>query len=149
MIAQHQIVGVAQVFLQACFFIVTDGYAFIALVGQGGQHKRALLTDGQDAVSLGADCHACAGMGVQDTSGIFANLVHCAVNYKAGRIDGEGVVVEFVALHVHLDQAGGGDFVEHQTVGVDQKLVRVSRHAVWQLGADVRKDQVAPTVQSH
>ena len=57
--------------------------------------------------------------------------------------------VEFVALHVHLDQARRGDFVEHQAVGVDQELLLAARDRGRQLGADVGEHQIAPAVQGH
>ena len=118
-VAQHQVVGFAQISLQAWLFFVTQGDAFVGVVRQGAQHKGGLLADGQHAALLGADRHARPGVGVQHATGIFTRLVNTAVNDKARRVDGERRVVELVAILVNLDQAGGGDLVKRQPIGVD------------------------------
>ena len=45
-VAQHEVVGTAQVGLQARFFLVAQGYTFVAVVAQRGQYKGRLLADG-------------------------------------------------------------------------------------------------------
>ena len=149
MVAQHQVVGGPQVGLQAQFFVIANGHTLIAMVSQRGQYKGALLADGQHAVGLRTDGNACPGMGVQHATGIGPRLVHRAVDHKARRVDRKGAVVQLVALHVHLHQAGCGDLVKHQAVGVDQKLVVLTRHRFRQLGADVGEHQIAPAVKRH
>ena len=57
--------------------------------------------------------------------------------------------MQLVALHVDADQAGGGDLVEHQAIGVDEELVLAAAHRLGQLGGDVGEDEVAPSVQGH
>ena len=148
-IAQHQEIGRAQIGLQAQLFFVVNGHALVAMVGQRSQHKRALLADGQHAVRLCAHGYARPGVGVQYTTGIGPRLVHRAVDHKARRIDRKGAVVQLVALHVHLDQAGRGDFVKHQAIGIDQKLMVLTRDRLGQLGADVGEHQIAPAVKRH
>ena len=145
MVAQHEVVGVAQVGLQAGLFFGAKGHALVAVVGQGAEYEGALLADGQHARRLRAHRHARARMGVQHATCVFAGLVHGAVDDEACRVDRVGRVDDFVAVFVYLHQAGGGDLVKHQAVGVDQKMM------LWpgQLGADVGKHQVAPAVHSH
>lgn len=58
MVAQHEVVGLAQVGLQARLFFVAEGHAFVGVVGQRAQHEGALLADGQDAALLRAHGHA-------------------------------------------------------------------------------------------
>jgi hypothetical protein len=65
---------------------------------------------------------------------------------KPAGLTGKGESMQLVALLVDLDQAAGGDFVEHQAVGVDQEVVLGPGDA---LGADVGEHQVAPAVQRH
>ena len=148
MVFEHQKIGLPQVGLQARLFLVFERNALVIMVGQGGQDKRALLADGQDAMLLSAHADPGAGVRVKHAAGIGACLMHGAVNDKASRVDGVGVVANFVALHVDFDQAGGGDLIKHQAIRVDQKLVRAAAHAGGQFGADVGEDQVRPSVQS-
>ena len=81
---------------------------------------------------------------MQHAFGVLACGVDRAVNDKPGRVDGVGIVgVELHALAVDLDQAGGGDFLEHHAVGVDQELVIGAGN----LGGDMGEDQIVPVVQ--
>ncbi len=86
-------------------------------------------------------------MRVQHAAHFRPRLVHRAVDDEACRIHREGRVVQLVALHVDLDQARGGDLVEHQPVGIDQELVFGARYRFGQLGADVGEDKVAPAIE--
>ena len=119
------------------------------MVGQRGQHKRALLADGQHAVRLRTHGYPGPGVGVQHATGVGPRLVYRAVDHKARWVDRERAVVQLVALHVHLHQVGRGDIVKHQAVGVDQKLMVLTRHRLRQLGADVGEHQIAPAIQRH
>ena len=150
MVAQHQKVGLAQGRLQARLFFISKGHAFVGVIRQRGQYKRRLLADRKHARRLRTDCHAGPCVGVQHTTCIMPRFMHGAVNDKAGRVNRERRVNHLVALVVHLDQAGGRDFIKHQAIGVDEKVVRPrTRHRFGQLGADVGKDQIAPAVQRH
>ena len=54
---------------------------------------------------------------------VVANLMHRAVDGVAGGIDLVGGVHHLVAGQVDLDQARGGDFMEHQPVRIDQEML--------------------------
>ena len=56
--------------------------------------------------------------------------------------------VHLLTLHVNLDQARRRNLIEHEAVGIDQKLMRIARNRCGKFGADVREDQIAPTIQS-
>ena len=86
-VAQHQVVGLAQVGLQARLFGVVQGHALIGVVAQRSQHKGRLLADGQHAAGLGAHRHPGARVGVQDAACVFARRVHRAVDDKTGPVD--------------------------------------------------------------
>ena len=144
-VAQHQVIGRAQVGLQAGFFVIAQGDTFVVVVGQRAQHKGGLLAERQHAALLRADGHARAGVGVQHAARVFTPLVNAAVNDETRRVDGVGRVAELVAVLVDLDQAGGRDFVKHHAVGVDQKMVFGAGNA----GADVGEHQVAPAIRCH
>ena len=115
--------GLAQVCLQARLFFVAKGHAFVLVVRQRAQHKGALLADGQHAVLLCAHGHASTRVGVQHAARLGPRLVHGAVDHEACRVYGEGRLMQFGALHVHLDQARRRDLVEHQAVRVDEEMV--------------------------
>ena len=68
--------------------------------------------------------------------------MHRAVDGVAGGIDLERAVHLLGAGQVDLDQAGGGDFMKHQAVGVDQEIIG-ARH----LGGNMGEDQIVPAMQ--
>jgi hypothetical protein len=50
------------------------------------------------------------------------------VNREAGRVDAIRAFCELVAVEIDLDEAGSGDFVEHQPVWVDQEMMLRTWH---------------------
>ncbi len=145
MVTQDHEVGVAQVGLQARFFIVAQGHAFVVVVGQAGQREQALLRQGQQTFLLGGHGDAGGGVGVHDAGGIVAHRVDGAVDGETGRVDVVIAVVELVTFLIHPHQAGGGDLVEHHAVGVDQEMMLVAGDA----GGKVGKDKIIPAVQGN
>jgi len=81
-------------------------------------------------------------MSVHDAGDVVANLMHGAVNGVPSGIDLVRAVRHFVAGQIDFHQAGRGDFVKHQPVWVDQKVIGFGN-----LGRDVREDQVIPAMQ--
>ena len=104
MVAQHEEIGHAHVCDQPGLFLLAEGHAFIAVIGQRAQHKRALLADGQQAILLRRHRHAGTRVGVDHALRIGPRFMHGAVNDEARRVYGEGRVHEFVAAQVHLDE---------------------------------------------
>jgi hypothetical protein len=145
MVAQHEACGAAEVCLQTRLFIFTHGDAFIVVIGERRQHECRLLADRQDAALLRAHRDAGARVGVQHAADILASRMNAAVNDETSRIDRVRAVAELVAALVDLDQARRGDFVEHQSIGIDQEMMLRPRNAY----ADVREDEVGPAVKRH
>src|SRR5271169_5013945 len=79
---------------------------------------------------------------MNDAAGILADFVYSRVNGEAGRIDMVRGLTEQVAVKVDLDQAGGGDFVEHQPVRIDEEMMFRPGHP----GGDMGIDQIVPAV---
>ena len=67
------------------------------------------------------------------------------MDVETSGIDRKRRIEQLVALLVDLDQAAGGDFIEHQPVGVDEEVVLGAGDA----HADVGEHQVTPAVQRH
>ena len=65
--------------------------------------------------------------------------------FLARRVDWVRRRADRIALHVDLDQRGGGDLLEHHVIGVDEEMVFRPRYARRQ----VREDQIVPAVQRH
>jgi hypothetical protein len=140
MIAQHQVVLLAQVRDQTRLLVIAQGDALVVVVSQVLQNENGLLREGQNAILLRRHGDAVQGVGVQYALDIVTRAVNGAVNGEARRIDRPGAVAHFVSLHVDFDQAGSGDLIEHHAVGIDEKVEFGSRHA----GGDVGEDQVIP-----
>ena len=149
MVAQDQILLLAQVGLQARDLVAPQSQAFVVMVGHVVHHKGGLLADGQQAGFQRADRHTRFGVGVHHAMRIVPYRVDGAVDGEAGGVHREFRGQEFVAVHVDFHQAGRGDFIEHQTVGVDQELRLAARDAVGQAQADVGEHQIAPAVHGH
>lgn len=82
-------------------------------------------------------------MQMHDAAGVLAHLVDRGVNSEAGRID---VVIGFaqqVAVEIDLHEAGCGDLLEDQTVGIDQEVVLGAGHAC----GDVGVDEIVPAIE--
>ncbi len=64
---------------------------------------------------------------VDDTLDVGACSVDGRVKHEAGHTDAEvgGAALDDVALHVHLDEGGGGDLVVQHAEGVEQEVFRV------------------------
>ncbi len=71
-----------------------------------------------------------------------AHLMHRAVDGVAGRVDLVGAVHQLVAGLIDLDQARGGDFMEHHPERVDQEILGTGN-----LCGNMGEDQVIPTMQ--
>jgi hypothetical protein len=106
MVFQHHEVGVAQICLQTGFFVIPERDAFVAVIGQGRQHKRALLADRRDTALLSTDRRTGSGVHVNHALNLGACLMNRVVNDKPRRIQRKRAVLQLVALHVDLDQAG-------------------------------------------
>src|ERR1700732_218023 len=141
-IAQQHVVLVAEVPLQARAFVVVEGYAFIIVIGEIESDKLCGLVERLQ--SFHAACHRSAVGRVQmkHTAGVLANLVDCRVNREAGRVDAVGALCELVAVEIDLDEAGSGNFVEHQPVWVDQEMML----RTWPPRRNMRVDQIVPAV---
>src|ERR1700739_2733568 len=61
---------------------------------------------------------------------------------EAGRVDAVWAFCEQIAVEVDLDQTRGGDFIKHQTVGVDQEMMLRTRHPRGDMGVD----QIVPAI---
>ncbi len=55
-----------------------------------------------------------------------------------------GVGSTAMAVHVDLDQAGGGHLLEHQLIGIEQEMMLRPRHARGEVG----EDQIVPAIIS-
>ena len=77
--------------------------------------------------------------------GIMPNGMHCTVNGETSRVYIVRAVVHFLAIHVHLHQAAGGDFFEHETIGVDQEMPFFTGHP----RRNMREHQIVPFVHGH
>lgn len=73
--------------------------------------------------------------------------VYCRVQLKAGHVNAEVgcSLLDEGALHVDLDEAGGGDLVEEQTVRIDEEVLLI----LVQSGGDLAAHALAPAVQVH
>jgi hypothetical protein len=81
-------------------------------------------------------------MQMKHAAGILAHLVDRRMDGKARRVDAVGALRELVAVEVDFHQAGSGDFVEHQAVGIDQEVMLRPRHT----GGDMGVDQIVPAI---
>ena len=81
-------------------------------------------------------------MQMHDGLRIFARHVHGAVDAEASGVHFIVAGHDDVAFEIDLDQIGGGDLVEHQAIGIDQKMMFGPRHARRQMG----EDHVGPAV---
>jgi hypothetical protein len=52
------------------------------------------------------------------------------------------ITLDQIAVKIYLDQIARGDFVKQKAIGVDQVLVRVTRHSRTQ----VREDRIGPAI---
>ena len=130
-----------QVRLQPYLLLFIQRHAFVVVIGQAAQHEQRLLGDRQNAVLLAGHAHSRRGVGVQYTTGIMAHLMHRAMDGETRRVDFIGRVHDLVALQVDLDQIGGGHFLEHQPIGVDQEVLGTGN-----LGRHVGEDHVIPAM---
>ncbi len=98
-----------------------------------------VLTDRPDALFQQRDAAAGAGVGVHHAVGVRPGLVDAAMDGETGAVELAGGADD-VAVQVHLDQRGRGDFVEHLAVAVDQEGVGLAGDA----GGHVGVDKVGP-----
>src|ERR1700679_339827 len=80
---------------------------------------------------------------MHDAAGVLTHLVY-------GRMDGEtgGIYrirrgADLLAFEIDLDQAGGGDLLEHQPVGVDEEVML----RAWDARGNVGEDEIVPAVE--
>ena len=64
------------------------------------------------------------------------------MNGEASGVDAVGAFGELVAVEINLHQTRCGDFVEHQAIGVDQKMMLRPRDP----RRNVSVDQIVPAV---
>jgi len=144
-IAQQQVVLVAEVFLDARALIVVERDAFIVVIGEVAGDELRSLVQRLQAFEATRDRNAVGGVEMQHAAGILADLMDRGVNGETRRIDAVLAFGQQITVEVDLDQAGRGDLIEHQSVRIDQEVMFRSRHA----GGDVGVDEVVPAIERH
>jgi hypothetical protein len=71
---------------------------------------------------------------------ILAGGMNGAVNGEPSRIDLVGLSTTLLPCKIDLDQTGGGDLAEHQSVRIDQEMM----FRPGQAGRDMGEDQIIP-----
>ena len=146
MVAQNHRKLVVQIRLQTRLLIEIKRDAFVVVIRQAIVKAHRVLADVEQAAGLRRHRDAGTGVGVNHTLHILPYPVYGAVDHIACFIDAKtGFVFEDIAVKVHLHQGGGGDFIKHQAVGVDQKMMLRPRHARRNVGVD----QVGHAVVRH
>ena len=141
-IAQQHVVLVAEVLLQARALIMIERDAFIVVIGEIVGDEMRGLVQRQQAFHAARDRGAVGRVQMKHAAGILAHFMDRRMDGEAGRVDAVVALGELVAVEIDLDQAGGGDLVEHQPVGIDQEMMFRSRHA----RGDVGIDQIIPAI---
>ena len=142
-IAQQQMVFDAEILLNARSFIVIERNTFIVMIGKVASDEMRGLVQRLQAFHTACDRRAVGRVQVDDATGVFANFVNRRVNDEAGRIDLVRALGELIAVEIDFHKARCGDFVEHQSVRVDEKMMLRSGHA----RRDMRIDQIVPAIQ--
>jgi hypothetical protein len=117
-VAEDEAAVIAQVRHQPRLLGLVERGALEVVVADVVEHEERVLRDRQKPGPLGGDRDAVRGVGVQHALGVVAGAVDRAVDDEAGRVDVERRVLELVAGLVDLDEAGGGDLVEEEAVGL-------------------------------
>ena len=104
-----------------------------------------MLRDGKQPRPLRRDGDTVQRVSMEHAPGVVPRGVDGAVNDEAGRVHGEGRILQLVSVHIDLDQARRRDLVEEHAVGIDEELVLGARHP----RRDVREHQVLPAVVRH
>lgn len=139
-IAQQQGRVVGQAAQHALAFRLGQRQALVVVIAELSVEAHGVLRDRQQAVELGRHGDGVHVVQVHDAMCVMARRVDGGVDAETDGIHLDlGIAVD-LAVDIDLDQAGGGDFVEAQTEGVDQEGAVLARHA----GGDVGIDQVVP-----
>jgi hypothetical protein len=144
-VAQEQHVVLAEIARDRLALAEVGGDALVGVVGGAGDHRQRVLRDRQQPALLRRHADARLRMRVHAAGDIRPRHVHGAMDDEAGRIDLVVRVADDVAVDIHLDQARGGDLLEHEAIGIDEEVVAGTRHA----GRKMRADQVRPAEQVH
>ena len=83
-------------------------------------------------------------MCVQHAPGVLTRFMNRAVNRVARRIDLVWTVERLFAREIDAHQIRSRHFIEHQSIRIDQKIMRTGN-----LCRDVREDQIVPTEVRH
>ena len=136
-IAQDHHIEAAEVAHQALLLVQIQRDAFVVVIGDAIPVAHRVLGQGQQALLLRRHRQPGLGVGVHHAGDIGPRPMHRAVDHITGLVDAvTGGVLDDLAIQRHLDQAGGGDLVEHQAVGVDQEMMLRPRHARRNVGED-------------
>src|SRR5690606_113526 len=139
MIAENHRDAVAHVADQPFPLIKIERNALIAMIGKTAVEHHRMLAERKQAMLLRRNGHARRRMRMQDAVDVMAGAVDGAVNGVAGGIDLERRVVKNIPVDIDLHEAGGGDLVEEQSIGVDQKVILGSGDP----RGNMREDQIA------
>jgi hypothetical protein len=132
---------------QGFFFGRVEDHALVVVIADLEEaHRR--LGDGQEAAFQRRDGHRRPAVDVDDARDIVTRLVDRAVDDVSGLVDAIIQSAEIgpgqdLSIEVHLDQAGGGDFLVQHAVGIDQERAGFSGHA----GRDVIGDHVRHAIE--
>ena len=123
MVAQHQHRLVAQVLHQPLLLAHVQRHAFIVVIGNPTVKLHGNLIHRQQAALQRG--HRAAGfcVGMQHALRIFTGAMNRAVNHKTGRVHREWRRLNGLTTEVDFHQIGRGDFLKHQPIGIDQKMM--------------------------
>ena len=141
-IAQQHVVLAAEILLQARALVMIERDAFIVVIGEIVGDELRGLVHRQQALHAARHRGAVGRVQMKHAAGVLAHFVDRRMDGEAGRVDAVVALGELVAVEIDLDQARGGDLVEHQAVGIDQEMMLRSRHP----RGDVGVDQIVPAI---
>jgi hypothetical protein len=144
-VAQDHDALVAQVGEQALALLHVEGHALVVVICHLVVDQQRVLRKRQQAFVLRRYAAAVARVQVDHAFELGPCGVDAAVDDEAGRVDDVVGIAQQLAVLVDLDQARGGDLLEHHPVGVEQELVVGAGDA----RREVVADQVGPAEQRH
>ncbi|MNN10027.1 hypothetical protein D3C81_1229380 [compost metagenome] len=136
MVAQHQDRFVAQVRHQPLLLAQVQRHPFVVVIGNPAVELHGNLIDRQQPALQRRHRTPGLGVGVQHALRIFTGAMNGAVDHETRRVDRVWRWLHSVAIEVDFHQVGRGDFVEHQPIGVDQKVMLRPRNAHRNVGED-------------
>ena len=106
-----------------------DGDALEGMVADPLEEAQSVLGDGQEPLLLRRHGDAGGRVGVKDASRIRPCTVDRRMNDEAGGADVKRVVVELVAVDIHLDEVGGVHLLIKQPEGIDEEMLALAGDA--------------------